>query len=180
MEGVNTKEAFDAIDGLGPGDAPEEIAPYDHPWLKHIQLPEGLITPQQDTVAARPLALVRKGRIILPETKKKSAGWFIIGFPGNQEDLDATLSQELVIKTADSAGNERELVLGPGDLVAASDFQCWPVDIVDTEGISVFDRWRRVVAADVVMHIKQGTELYKAFMEQYQAFRTEQDPDISV
>ena len=160
---------------VGAGDSRKGKLPraIGHPWLDEITLPDGLYCPVANRVATRPLRLRKAGRIHLPEMARKSAGWFVLGQPANLDDLDQAFSQELVIESKSQDGQELTTVLGPGDIVAASDFQCWPADIV-------YDRWRMVSADDVVLVVKQGTKLYKSFLEQYLPFCSETDVDVAV
>lgn len=160
-------------ESLAAGDEPRAPPPHpDHPWLEQITMRPGMYCPQQDRVGARSLTLTGIGKIKLPEKSAKSAGWFIIAFPGNPDDIDEAMTQDMVIKIEDQSG-EREFILGPGDIVAASDFNCWPVDVT-------LSRWRLVAGADVIMVIKRGSKLYEEMIRNYRPFMNETDPDLSV
>jgi len=166
--------------GYGAGDVHPVLTAYeqDHPWAKQCTLPAGLFSPQKNKVVGRSLKLVTTGTVVLPQKAHRAAGWFIIGFPGSLEDQDQRCSQEMVIeggKTAD--GESLEILVQPGDIIAASDFQCWPVDLYDAGGNQ--DRWRLVPADDVIVIIKPGTPAYADIIRKYEPFTTESDKDLN-
>lgn len=167
---------------FGLGDTKPPPLEFAHVWAKEITLPSGMFSPQKDKVAARALKLVTTGTIHLPDKAHRAAGWFIIGFPGDIQDVDQRYSQEMVIEGSPQVdgtphSSPLEILIQPGDIVAASDFQCWPVDLFDAEGKQ--DRWRLITAVDVIIVIKPNTQAYREIIRKYAPFTTETDRDIN-
>lgn len=172
------KPSFDGK--LGKGDSKLSAYESDHIWAKQITLPSGMFSPQKEKVLARALKLVTTGIIQLPDKAHRAAGWFIIGFPGNVQDVDQRYSQEMVIEGSpqtDRSSSPLEILVQPGDIVAASDFQCWPVDLYDAAGMQ--DRWRLIPAMDVIVVIKPNTPAYNEIIRKYAPFTNETDRDIN-
>ena len=159
----------------------EPSADYDlhHPWLPKLTIPEGMINARPETVTARPLAFVKANEILLPDNSTRSAGWFMVGYPADVNDIEQRIAQEMTVTIANRDEDEPiEVLIGPGDIVAAMDVQCWPIDLVDETGDR--DRWRMVQGEQVLQVIKRGSALYRRFLKQYIPFKNESDPDISI
>lgn len=162
-----------------PPDDEMPVLTYDHPWVEDITLPGGMLVPQAGKVAVRALKQVKSKNIVLPKKSEKSAGWFIVAFPGDTKDLDQVYAQEMTIEGGEtSAGETLKALVSPGDIISLTEYNAWPVDLAGKDG--THERWRVASAENVIMVIKRGTEIYDRFLEMYRAFTTESDHDMNV
>jgi hypothetical protein len=182
--GADKLEELRGDEYLGAGDetveTPDESLK--HPWGKQLKLPSGMYCTRPNAAVVMPLHQVMtggiegsgEGKIVIPEKVQRTACWFMICYPGDVSDPQEVRGQDLILNSSDQGfSQDEEIVLGPGDMIAASDFDIWPVD-VDKK------RWRIVPGANVVLVVKRGSLQYQEMMGLYAPHTTEKDSDVDM